>query len=166
MGRVPTVGSSGGPPVFGAVRIKSYPSQSAKFLFNEFFEHNPPTQMEATHQTTSFSANQLIQFARAACSEVSLASFRMLENLLLKTNLIGRGAGGRTASSRSMYSTRAGTSVGDSVAYHSVYSLPTLTESTKSEQVALGSQNYVPVVRLRKSCLVCLLCMIKMGLIV
>ena len=39
-----------------------------------------------------------------------------------------------------MYSSCAGTSVGDSVASHSVYSLPSLTESTRNEQVAMGSQ--------------------------
>ena len=64
----------------------------------------------------------------------------MLEDLLLKTNLIGRGRGGGMVSSRSVFSSRAGTSVGDSVACQSVYSLPTITESTKSEQVAMSSQ--------------------------
>ena len=103
-----------------------------------FFEHNPPTHLDPTHQTTSFSADQMIQFARAVVLEVSLASFGMLEDLLLKTNLIGRGGG--KASSRSVYSSRAGTSVGDSVASQSVCLLPTITESTKNEQVAVGSR--------------------------
>ena len=82
----------------------------------------------------------MIQFARAVGSEVSLASFGMLEDLLLKTNLIGRGGSGGRTSSRSAFSSCAGTSVGDSVASRSVYSLPTITESTKSEEVAMGSQ--------------------------
>ena len=82
----------------------------------------------------------MIQVARAVGLEVSLASFGMLEDLLLKTNLIGRDRGGGKASSRSVFSSRTGTSVDDSVASHSVYSLPTITESTKSEQVAMGSQ--------------------------
>ena len=49
MVRVPIVGSSGGPPDVGAVRTKYYPSQSAKSLLNDFFEHNPPTHLDATH---------------------------------------------------------------------------------------------------------------------
>ena len=89
MVRVPTVGSSGGLPDANAVRTKYCPSQSAKDLLKDFFEHNPPTHLDATHQTTSFSADQMIQFARAVGLEVSLASFGMLEDLLLKTNLIG-----------------------------------------------------------------------------
>ena len=43
-------------------------------------------------------------------------------------------------SSRSVYSSRAGTSVGDSVASHSLFWLPTIIESTKSEQVTIRSQ--------------------------
>ena len=138
MVRVPTVGSSVGLTDVGAVRTKYYPSQSAKTLFKDFFEHNPPTHLDATHQATSFSADQMIQFARAVGLEVSLVSFEMLEDLLLKANLIGRGGGGGKASSRSVFSSRAGTSVGDSVASQSVYSLPTITESAKSEQVAMS----------------------------
>ena len=72
--------------------------------------------------------------------EVSLASFGMLEDLLLKTNLIGRRGGGGRASSKSAFSSCAGTSVGDSVASRSVYSLPTITESTGSDPVTIGSQ--------------------------
>ena len=93
----------------------------------DFFENNSPTQLEATHQTTRFSADQTIQFATAVGLEVSLASSGMLEDLLLKANLIGRGGGGARGggktSSKSMYSSRAGTSVGDRVASHSVYFL-------------------------------------------
>ena len=64
----------------------------------------------------------------------------MLEDLLLKTDLIGRGGGGGKAPSRSAFSRGAGASVGDSVASRSVYSLPTIPESTESEQVTMGSQ--------------------------
>ena len=96
--------------------------------------------MDPTQRTTSFSADQMVQFARAAGLEVSLASFGVLEDLLLKANLIGRDGGGGKTSSRSALSSRAGTSVGDSVASRSVFSLPTVTESTKSEQVAMASQ--------------------------
>ena len=111
MVRAPTLGSSGGLPDFDGVRTKYYPSQSAKSLLKDFFEQNPPTRLDGTPQTTSFSADQMIQFARAADLEVFLASFGMLEDLLLKTNLIGRGGGGGKASSRSVFSSRAGTSV-------------------------------------------------------
>ena len=140
MVRVPTVGSSGGLPHANAARTKYYPSQSAKSLLKYFFEHNPPTRLDATQQTTSFSADQMIQFARSVGLEVSLASFGMLEDLLLKANLIGRVGGGGRASSRSAFSSCAGTSVGDSVASRFVFSLPTITESAQSEEVAMGSQ--------------------------
>ena len=138
--RVPTMGSSGGFLDANAVRTKYYPNQSAKSLLKDFFEHNPPTHLDATHQTTSFSADQLIQFARAVGLEVSVASFEMLEDLLLKANLIGRRGGGGKASSKSTFSSCAGTSVGDSVASRSVYLLPTIAESTRSEEAAMGSQ--------------------------
>ena len=65
MVHVPIVGSSGGLPDANAVRTKYYPSQSAKSFLKNFFEHNQPTQLDATHQTTSFSADHMIQFARA-----------------------------------------------------------------------------------------------------
>ena len=105
---VPTVGSSGWLPDASAVRTKYVPSQSAKSFLKDFFEHNLPTHLDATHQTTSFSADQMIQFARAVGLEVSLASFGMLEDLLLKTNLIGRGGGGGKTSIRSAISSFAG----------------------------------------------------------
>ena len=82
----------------------------------------------------------MIQFARAVGLEVSLASFGMLEDLLLKANLVGRRGGGGKASSKSTFSSGAGTSIGDSVASRSAYSLPTITESTQSEEVIMGSQ--------------------------
>ena len=140
MVRVPTVASSGGLPGANAERTKYYPSQSAKSLLKGFFELNPPTHLDSTHQTTSFSADQMIKFPRAVGLKVSLSSFGMLEDLLLKSNLIGRRGGGGKASNKSTFSSCAGTSVGDSVASRSVYSLPTITESTQSEVVAMGSQ--------------------------
>ena len=140
MVRVATVGSSRGLPDANAVPTSYYPSQSAKCLLKDFFEHNPPTHLDATHQTTSFSADQMIQFAKAVGLEVSLASSGTLEVLLWKANLIGRGGGGGKASSRSAFSSCAGTSVGDSVASRFVFSLPTITESTENEQVTMGSQ--------------------------
>ena len=64
--------------------------------------------------------------------EESLASFGMQEDLLLKANLIGRGGSGGEAANRSAFSSRAETSLGDSVASRSVCPLPTIIESTKS----------------------------------
>ena len=60
MARVPTVGSSGGLPDGNAARTKFYPSQSAKSLLKDFFEHNQSTRLDASHQTTSFSADQML----------------------------------------------------------------------------------------------------------
>ena len=137
---VPTVGSSGRLSDANAMRTKYYLSQSAKSLLKHFFEHNPPTHLDAANQRTSFSADQMIQFARAVGLEVSLASFGMLEDLLSKANVIGRRGGGGRASSKSAFSSCAGTSVGHSVASRSVCSLPTITGSTGSEQVTFGSQ--------------------------
>ena len=52
---MPSVGSSGVPSVVGAVRTNYYPSQSAKNLPENFFEHNLTTSLEAAQQSTSFS---------------------------------------------------------------------------------------------------------------
>ena len=59
---------------------KYYPSQSAKSLLKGYFEMKPSIHLHPSHPTTSFSADQMIQFARA----VGLASYSMLEDLLLK----------------------------------------------------------------------------------
>ena len=145
MVRVPSVGSSGGLLVANVARTKYYPSQSAKSLMVDFFEHIPPTRLDATHQTASFSAEQMIQLAKAVGLELSLASFGMSEDLLLKTNLIGRVGGGGRTSSRSAFSICAWTNIGDSVASRSVYSLSTTTESAQSEEVAMGNFPVFPV---------------------
>ena len=55
----------------------------------DYFKSNPLTQLEPNHPTTSFSANQLIQFARAIGLEVSLAPYSMLEKLLVKAVVRG-----------------------------------------------------------------------------
>ena len=95
---VPTIGSSGILPDVDAVRTKHYRSQSAKSLLKDFFEHSPPVSLDAVHQTTSFSADQMIPFAKDVGLEVSLSSFVMLDDILLQINLIGRGGGGGKAS--------------------------------------------------------------------
>ena len=111
-------------------RTKCCPSQSVKSLLKEYFELNPPTHLDPSHAATTFSADQMIQFARAVGLEVSLASYSMLEDLLLKA----RGGSGahpmtsRYPAGRSPFPSVAGLSMGDSVASRSAYSLPTITE--------------------------------------
>ena len=112
-------------------RTKYYPSQSAKSLLKEYFELNPPTHLDPSHATTSFSADQMIQFARAVGLEVSLASYSMHEDLLLKARGGNRAypMTSRYLTGRSPFPSVAGSSMGNSVASRSAYSLPTLTEN-------------------------------------
>ena len=99
-------------------RTKYYPSQSARNLLKDCFELNPPTHLDPSHPTLSFSTDQMIQFARAGGLEVSLVSYSMLEDLLLKA----RGGSGaypvtsRYPAGRSPFPNVAGSSRGDSVA--------------------------------------------------
>ena len=65
-------------------RTRNYPSQSARCLLKDCFEMNPLTHLDPNHSTTTLSADRMIQFARAVGLEVSLASYSMLEDLLLK----------------------------------------------------------------------------------
>ena len=64
-----------------------YSSHSGKSLLKDYLEFNPTTQLDPSHPTTSFSVDQMIQFARAVGIEVSLASYIMLEDLLLKARV-------------------------------------------------------------------------------
>ena len=140
MVRVPQVEAIVEEEKVGAEKSRYYPSQSAKSLLKYFFELNPPTQLDPSHPTTSFSADQMIQFARAVGLEVSLASYGMLEDLLLKA----RGGGGRqSVGSRhsigsSPFPSVAGSSWGDSIASKTNYSLPTVTETDVSDVVGGG----------------------------
>ena len=140
MVRVPQVEAIVEEKKVGAEKSRYYPSQSAKRLLKEFFELNPPTHLDPSHPTTSFSADQMIQFARAVGLEVSLASYGMLENLLQKT----RGGGGfqpvgsRHSIWRSPFPSVAGSSWGDSIASKTKYSLPTVTEIDVSNVVGGG----------------------------
>ena len=84
MVRVPPLDEMFGQQAVAKEKTRYYPSQSAKTLLKECFEMNPPTHLDPSHPTTSFSADQMIQFARAVELEVSLASYSMLEDLLLK----------------------------------------------------------------------------------
>ena len=139
MVRVPPVDGIFGQETAPKERTRYYPSQSAKSLLEEYFELNPPTHLDPSHATTSFSADQLIQFARAVGMEVSLASYRMLEDLMLKARE-SSGAHPMTSrytAGRSPFPSVAGSSMGDSVASRSVYSLPTITE-TEGTNVNMG----------------------------
>ena len=121
-------------------RTRYYPSQSAKRLLKDCFEMNPPTHLDPSHATTSFSADQMIQFARAVGLEVSLVSYSMLEDLLLKA----RGGSGvhpvtsRYPAGQSPFPNIAGSSMGDSVASRSAYSLPTITETEGTDLIVGG----------------------------
>ena len=100
---------------------------------------NPPTHLDASYATTSFSADQMIQFARAVGLEVSLKSYSMLKDLLLKPR---SGSGvyhmtSRYPAGRSPFPSVAGSSIGDSVASLSAFSLPTITE-TEGTDVIVG----------------------------
>ena len=77
----------------------------------------------------------MIQFARAVGLEVSLATFGMLEDVLLK---IGGKTGrnfGEKGSEQSASRSRSGSTVMESVALRSFYSLPTITESFDSDRL-------------------------------
>ena len=89
MVRVPQIESIVEQGRVGGEKSRYHPSQSAKSLLKDFFELNPPTHLDPSHPTSSFSADQTIQFARAMGLEVSLASYGMLEDLLLKARVGG-----------------------------------------------------------------------------
>ena len=79
-------GSSGASlqPGLGAGRSKYYPSETARTLLKECFAYNLPVQLDPHQQLTGMSSDQMIQFARAIGLEVFLATFGMLEDVLLK----------------------------------------------------------------------------------
>ena len=84
----------------------------------------------------------MIQFARVVELDVSLASYGLLEDLLLKAR-VGAGdqpAGSRYSIGRSPFPSVAGSSWGGSVASGTNYSLPTLTE-TDNSNVAAGEES-------------------------
>ena len=131
-------GSSGAPVQLGlgAGRSKFYPSESARTLLKECFADNPPVQLDPHQQLTGMSSDQMIQFARAIGLEVFLATFRMLEDVLLKFGgKTGRNVGEK-GSGKSVSLSRSGSTVMESVASRSFYSLPTITESFDSDRLA------------------------------
>ena len=78
----------------------------------------------------------MIQFARAIGLEVSLATFGMLEDVLLKIGgKTGRNVGEK-GSGKSVSLSTSGSTLMESVASRSFYSLPTITESFDSDRLA------------------------------
>ena len=123
-------------PGLGAGRSKYYPSESARTLLKQCFADNPPVQLDRHQQLTGLSSDQMIQFAREIGLEVSLATFGMLEDVLLKIcKETGRNVGEK-GSGRSVSLSRSGSTVTESVASRSFYSLPTITESFDSDRLA------------------------------
>ena len=123
-------------PGLGAGRSKYYPTESARTLLKECFADNPPVQLDPHQQLTELSSDQMIQFARAIGLEVSLATFGMLEDVLLE---IGKKTGrnvGEKGIGRSVSLSRSGSTVMESVPSRSFYSLPTITESFDSDRLA------------------------------
>ena len=130
-------------PGLGAGRAKYYPSESARTLLKECFADNPPVQLDPHQQVTGMSSDQMIQFARAVGLEVSLATFGMLEYVLLKIGgKTGRNVGER-GSGQSVSHSRSDSTVMESVASRSFYSLPTITESFDSDRL-VGSLSQQP----------------------
>ena len=122
-------------PGLGAGRSKYYPSESARTLLKECFADNPPVQLDPHQQLTGMSPDQMIQFARAIGLENSSATFGMLEDVLLKiggktgSSVRERGSGQSTSLGRS------GSTVVESMASRTFYSLPTITESFHSDRL-------------------------------
>ena len=123
-------------PGLGAGRSKYYPSESARTLLKGCFSDNPPVQLDPHQQLTGMSSDQMMQFARAIGLEVFVATFGMLEDVLLK---IGKKTGrnvGEKGSGRPVSLSRSGSTVMESVTSRSFYSLPTITESFDSDRLA------------------------------
>ena len=102
----------------------------------ECFADNPPVQLDPHQQVTGVSLDQMIQFARAVGLEVSLATFGMLEVVLLKIGGKSGRSVGEKGSGKSVSLSRSGSTVMESVASRSFHSLPTITESFDSDRLA------------------------------
>ena len=146
MVRVPLVESINGREGVGGEKSRYYPSQSANSLLKDFFEMKLPTHLDPSNPTTSFSAAQKIQFARDLGLEVSLASYSMLKDLLLKGRVGGgnQPVGSSHSNRRSPFPSVAGSSWGNRVASRTNFSLPTVTETDNSKVVAGGESLQEP----------------------
>ena len=121
-------------------KTKGYCSQSAKSLLKEYFEVNPPTHLDPSHPTTSFSADQMIHFARVVGLETTLASYSMLKDLLLTARGGTRAytVTWRYPAGKSPFPSVAGSPMGDSVASRSVYSLPNIAQTDGTNVMVKG----------------------------
>ena len=122
-------------PGLGAGRSKYYPSESARTFLKECFADNPPVQSDPHQQVTGTSLDQMIEFARAIGLEVSLATFGMLEDVLLKIGgKVGRNVDEK-GSGQSASLSRSGSMVMESMASRSFFPLPTTTEWLDSDRL-------------------------------
>ena len=140
---LPTVSRATVRPDLGVGRSKYYPSESARTLLKECFADNPPVQLDPHQQVTGMSSDQMIQFARAVGLEVSLATFGMLEDVLLKIGGKSGRSVGKKGSGQSASLGRSGSTVMECVASRSFYSLPTITESFDSDRL-MGDHSQQP----------------------
>ena len=142
---LPTVSGATVRPFLGVGRSKYYPSESARTLLKECFADNPPVQLDLHQQVTGMSSDQMIQFARAVGLEVSLATFGMLmlEDVLLKNGGKSGSSVGEKGSGQSASLGMSGSTVMESVASRSFYSLPTITESFDSDRL-VGDSSQQP----------------------
>ena len=102
-------------------RSKYYPSEFARTLLKECFADNPPVQLDPHQQMTGMSSDQMIQFAGAIGLEVSLSTFEMLEDVLLKNGgKAGRNVGEKSSGHTASLS-RAGSTVVEGVAFFFAY---------------------------------------------
>ena len=120
----------------GTGSSKYYPSESARTLLKKCFADNPPEQLDPHQQLTGMSSDQMIQFARSIGLEVLLASFGLLEDVLLKIGGKAVRNVGDKGSGQSASLEMAGSTVMESVASRPFYSLPTITESFGSDPCA------------------------------
>ena len=121
----------------GTQQSSYYPSQSAKTLPKEFFEVNPPTHLDPSHQTTCLSSGQ-IQFARAVGLQVALASYGLLEELLVESEIGNRGSVGPAVGGRSPYPSQCGSTLEESSASRSQYSHATIREGIEESAEQFG----------------------------
>ena len=122
-------------PGLGAGRSKFYPGESVRTLLKECFADNPPVQLDPHQQVTGMSSHQMIKFARAVSLEVPLATFGMLEDVLLTIGgKTGRSVGEKGIGQSASLS-RSGSTVMESVASRSFYFLPFITESFDSDRL-------------------------------
>ena len=120
----------------GTGRSKHYPSDSVRTLLEECWADNPPVQLDPHQQLTGMSSDQMIHIVGAIGLEVSLTILGMLEDVLLKPGRKTRKNIGDKGSRQLSLFSCAGSTVIESVASRSFYSLPTITESFVSDPLA------------------------------